>query len=210
MANLLTLTRFLLLFVLVGMAYFAQPVWQLVNPFLLILIIALDGIDGYVARKRGETSLFGSMFDIAVDRVVENVLWIVLADLNLIPIWVAIVFITRSLLVDSIRSQAAARGKAPFAIMQSNIGQFLVAGRFMRGFYGTVKAVTFAWILLIQPWPVLFGSFWADWSAILAYITNVLIYLSVTICLLRGIPVLVEAYITHGGLIRNGRIRDSH
>jgi len=30
-----------------------------------------------------------------VDRVVENVLWIVLAYLSLVPPWVAIVFITR-------------------------------------------------------------------------------------------------------------------
>ena len=149
------------------------------------------------------------MFDIAVDRVVENVLWIVLADLNLIPIWVAIVFITRSLMVDSIRSQAAAQGKAPFAIMKSAIGKFLVAGRFMRGFYGTVKAVTFAWILLIQPWPALFSRFWNEWSPTIAYVTDVLIYFSVAICLLRGIPVLVEAYITDGGLIRNNRIRGS-
>ena len=107
MANLLTLTRFLLLFVLVVMAYEAPPVVQQIDVLLLILIIALDGLDGYVARKRGETSMFGSVFDIAVDRVVENVLWIVLADLNLVPIWVAIVFITRSLLVDTIRGHAA-------------------------------------------------------------------------------------------------------
>ena len=46
-------------------------------------VIGLDGVDGYVARKRNETSVFGSIFDIAIDRVVENVLWVVLADLGL-------------------------------------------------------------------------------------------------------------------------------
>ena len=100
MANLITLSRFLLLFLLVASAYSAPPVWQLGNAPLLFLIIALDGVDGYVARKRNETSVFGSIFDIAIDRVVENVLWVVLADLGLVPIWVAIVFITRSSIVD--------------------------------------------------------------------------------------------------------------
>jgi len=95
MANLITLSRFLLLFVLVALAVQAPPTWQLVDAPLLVLIIALDGIDGYVARRRGEASAFGSIFDIVVDRVVENVLWIVLAYLSLVPLWVAIVFITR-------------------------------------------------------------------------------------------------------------------
>ena len=95
MANLITLSRFLLLFVLVALAVQAPPTWQLVDAPLLVLIITLDGIDGYVARRRGEASAFGSIFDIVVDRVVENVLWIVLAYLSLVPPWVAIVFITR-------------------------------------------------------------------------------------------------------------------
>ncbi len=56
MANLITLLRFLLLFLLVAMAYWASPHMQMINAPLLVLIIALDGIDGWVARRRGETS----------------------------------------------------------------------------------------------------------------------------------------------------------
>ena len=43
MANLITLGRFLLLFLLVASAYSAPPAWQLGNAPLLLLIIALDG-----------------------------------------------------------------------------------------------------------------------------------------------------------------------
>src|SRR3546814_3442538 len=60
---------------LVAMAYWAPPRWQLLDPPLLLLIISLDGLDGWVARRRGETSVFGAVFDIAADRVVEAVLW---------------------------------------------------------------------------------------------------------------------------------------
>jgi len=192
MANLITSGRFLLLFFLVGMAYFAPPALQLANPALLVLIIALDGLDGYVARRRGETSLFGSVYDIAVDRVVENVLWIALADLDLVPVWVAIVFITRGLLVDTIRGHAAAQGHSAFGMMRSAVGRFLVAGRFMRGFYGTVKALAFGWLLAFQPVPELWPAFWSQSGPLLSAVGAALVYVSVAVCLLRGIPVVVE------------------
>lgn len=196
MANLITSGRFLLLFLLVAMAYFAPPKAQLLNPALLIVIIALDGLDGYVARKRGETSVFGSVYDIIVDRVVENVLWVVLADLDLVPVWVAIVFITRGLMVDTIRSHAATHGESAFGMMRSPVGRFLVAGRFMRGFYGTVKAIAFGWILAFQPVPALWPAFWTEWSALIQSITATLVYVSVAVCVLRGVPVLVEFYLS--------------
>lgn len=206
MANLITSGRFVLLFLLVAMAYFAPPVIQLFNPVLLIVIIALDGVDGYVARKRGETSVFGSVYDIIVDRVVENVLWVVLAELDLVPVWVAIVFITRGLMVDTIRSHAAAKGHSAFGMMRSPLGRFLVAGRFMRGFYGTVKAVAFAWILAFQPVPALWPTFWSEWAPAVQNVTAVLVYISVAVCLLRGMPVLVEFYFSQLGLRKAGTL----
>ncbi len=200
MANLITSGRFLLLFVLVAMAYFAPPQAQLLNPLLLILIIALDGVDGYVARKRGEASVFGSVYDIVVDRVVENVLWVVLADLDLVPVWVAIVFITRGMMVDTIRSHAATQGQSAFGMMRSPLGRYLVAGRFMRGFYGTAKAFAFAWILAFQPVPTLWPGIWQQWAGPIEAVAAFLVYVSVGLCILRGVPVLVEFYLTHMGL----------
>ncbi len=192
MANLITLARFLLLFVLVAMAYWATPPWQLLNAPLLILIIALDGLDGYVARRRNETTVFGSIFDIAVDRVVENVLWIVLGNLGLIPVWVAIVFIARGAIVDTIRYAAISGGKTVYGMMASRWGRALVSSRAMRAFYGALKAVTFAWVLLVQPWPQLDPASWAAWVNVVETTTMALVLASVFTCLLRGIPVVWE------------------
>ena len=192
MANLITATRLLLLFVVVLLAYHGSPLWRLANAALLIFVFVLDGVDGYVARKRGESSLFGSVFDIAADRVVENVLWVVLADLDLVPVWVAILFITRSFLVDSVRSDATAQGETPFGMMRSPLGRFLVAGRFMRMLYGVAKAATFAWILFWQPMPELAPALWSQWAGGVGIVTQLLIGLSVVLCLVRGIPVLIE------------------
>jgi CDP-diacylglycerol--glycerol-3-phosphate 3-phosphatidyltransferase len=202
MANLITSARFALLFVLVFLAYRASPEWQLLNAPLLLLIIALDGLDGYVARRRGEASAFGAIYDIAVDRVVENVLWLVLAHLGLVPIWVAIVFLTRGCIVDSIRYAAVARGQTAFGMMQSRWGRVLVAGRWMRGFYGALKAATFGWIFLMQPWPQLAPELWARWSALLETVSTVLIAASVIVCLVRGAPVVIE-FISRSGALRH-------
>lgn len=192
MANLITLGRFLLLFLLVASAYEAPPMLQLANAPLLLLIIALDGVDGYVARKRNETSVFGSIFDIAIDRVVENVLWVVLADLGLVPIWVAIVFITRASIVDSIRYAAISRGETPFGSVHSQLGRVLVSGRFMRGLYGAVKAAAFGWIFFLQPLPAILPEAWRQHSSIAVGIADALVYASVILCLLRAVPVVLE------------------
>ena len=192
MANLITLLRFLLLFLLVAMAYWASPHLQILNAPLLLLIIALDGLDGWVARRRGETSVFGSIFDIAVDRVVENVLWIVLSDLGLIPIWVAIVFIARGAIVDAIRYAAISRGETAFGMMRTPLARTLVAGRWMRGGYGAVKAATFAWVLMLQPWPALYPESWMAWSPMLHSVTMTLVLTSVAFCLVRGLPVITK------------------
>lgn len=193
MANLITLTRLLLLLLLIALTYRAPAYWQLINAPLLVLIIALDGIDGYVARKRRETSVFGAIFDIAADRVVENVLWVVLAHLGMVPIWVTIVFIIRGTIVDSIRYSAISAGETAFGMMRTPLGKFLVASRFMRGFYGTLKAATFAWLLFFQPWPEVFPATWSDWAGTVSAISMSLIIASVILCLVRGIPVVAEA-----------------
>jgi CDP-diacylglycerol---glycerol-3-phosphate 3-phosphatidyltransferase len=192
MANLITLLRLLLLFLLVVMAYWAPPALQLLDAPLLVLIIALDGLDGWVARRRGETSVFGSIFDIAADRVVENVLWIVLSNLQLIPVWVAIVFVARGAMVDSIRYASISRGETPFGLARTPLARLLVASRWTRGAYGAVKAATFGWVLMMQPWPALFPEIWAIWSPHLQAVATGLVLASVLFCVARGLPVITQ------------------
>jgi len=200
MANLITLGRFILLIVLIVLAYAQNPKLQLVNCPLLVIIFVLDGVDGYIARKRNEASLFGAIFDIAIDRVVENVLWVVLVDLRIIPVWVAVVFLIRCFVVDSIRAQGAAEGQTPFGMIRSPIGKFIVASSFMRLFYGALKAVTFGFIFLIQPWPALFPSFYTESQTMLTAVKWILVYATVTVCVIRGLPVIFEFTTRENGL----------
>jgi CDP-diacylglycerol--glycerol-3-phosphate 3-phosphatidyltransferase len=152
MANLITLSRLLLLLIVVWIFYLPPTPWAFANFFLIILIYFSDLLDGYVARKRNESSLFGALFDIAGDRIVELTLWIVAADIDLVPVWVPLVFVIRGVIVDAIRSSnVAAEGMAPFALMRSRIGKFLVVGSFMRNLYGVCKASAFAGLALLRP-----------------------------------------------------------
>lgn len=193
MANLITLSRLLLLIVVVIIAYQPPSALQVLNVPLLILVFVTDGLDGWVARRRNETSLFGAMFDIAGDRIVELTMWIVLADLKLVPIWVPLVFVIRGTIVDTIRAaQTTSRRQSPFAMMETPLGRWLVAGKFMRIFYAVLKATAFCWLLLLQPLPVIIPELWAAWGPALTAVGRGLVYLAVLLCILRGLPVLVE------------------
>ena len=200
MANLITLSRLFLLLGVVALAYRPVSAVQLWIWPVLSLVFISDGLDGWVARRRGEESLFGALFDIAVDRIVELTLWIVLADLDVIPIWIPILFVVRGVLVDAIRaSQVQADRRSPFSLLNSPVARWLVAGRFMRGFYATIKAAAFVGLFLIKPLPLgvatLLPSLADAWTPIqpaFELLVMALTYLAVALCLLRGMPVIVE------------------
>lgn len=200
MANLITLSRLLLLILVVFIAYRGTLLDQFINVALLIFVFVTDGLDGYVARKRNETSVFGAMFDIAGDRVVELTMWIVLTDLTywttstaLVPIWVPLVFVIRGTIVDTIRAnQVTESHRSPFDNIRSRLGRWIVGGKFMRIFYAVLKAHAFCWLLLIRPLPSATPAFWDDWGWLLVGIGDAMVYLAVLICIARSLPVVVE------------------
>jgi CDP-diacylglycerol--glycerol-3-phosphate 3-phosphatidyltransferase len=193
MANLVTMSRLVLLLVVVWLFYVPETPWAFAGFFLIIFIFISDGLDGYIARKRNEASLFGALFDIAGDRIVELTLWIVAADVDLVPIWVPLVFIVRGVIVDTIRSSnAVAQGKAPFALMRSPVGKLLVAGKFVRVLYAVVKASAFAGLALQKPGPALLPEFWGYVGWLLTGLTYFFVYGAVVLCIARGLPVIAE------------------
>jgi CDP-diacylglycerol---glycerol-3-phosphate 3-phosphatidyltransferase len=159
MANLITAARVALLFITVGFIYLSlpgertpgEPLWALVALVLTLVVIIGDAVDGVVARVRGENSDFGAVVDIAGDRIVENVYWVVFAHIGLLSVWFPLVMLVRSFTVDAVRSLALAQGKTAFGektMMQSRLGVWLAASRFHRALYGGAKVVTFVWLLL--------------------------------------------------------------
>jgi CDP-diacylglycerol---glycerol-3-phosphate 3-phosphatidyltransferase len=193
MANLVTLSRLVLLLVVVWLFYQPLSAWSFASFFLIVFIFVSDGLDGYIARKHNETSLFGALFDIAGDRIVELTLWFVAADVDLVPIWVPLVFIIRGVIVDTIRSSnAVAEGMAPFALMRTPIGKFIVAGKFVRALYAVAKAAAFAGLSLQLPFPAVLPEIWDQTAWFFRGSTYFFVYLSVVLCIVRGLPVIAE------------------
>ena len=194
MANVITLSRFPLLILVLALLYSRNTVLCWIAPVLLLVLIMMDTLDGFVARARDEVSLLGSILDIAADRAVEIVLWVVLADLKLIPLAVPIIVIIRGTLVDALRNAGARHGQSPFGITSSKWGQRIVASPAMRTVYGISKGIAFCCLAVTHalrlypggtPQASLVHSFWV-FSSVTAWIATAL-------CIVRAIPVLVEA-----------------
>ena len=192
MANLITLTRLLLLAGLAAIAYRAAPGWQIVHLPLVAIIFLMDGLDGWVARRRNEATVFGSIFDIAADRVVEIVLWLVLADLGTVPVLVPIIFIVRGNIVDAIRYAAISGGETAFGMMQRRWARFLVSGRFLRTSYAILKAWTFALLLILPALAALAPAWWQTAGATVTAVAMAMTWGTVFVCILRGVPVVAE------------------
>lgn len=190
-ANAITLSRLALLALAVALLYVGGATPTVFAFLLTVLIIAMDGIDGIVARARGEVSDLGAVMDIAIDRVVENVYWIVFADLGLVPIWVALVVVSRGIITDAIRGYVLAKGETAFGMMKGRVARWLVSGRPMRALYGLLKAVVFAALVLFLALRDLFPD--AAWLEPLHLGLNVLVLLTVATTVLRGVPVVFES-----------------
>ena len=66
---------------------------------LLVCIIVSDFLDGYIARKRGEITSLGSLLDPLADKLFVVTSFVLLAVYNQIPPWLAIIVVTKDILV---------------------------------------------------------------------------------------------------------------
>ncbi|MGD0214340.1 MAG: CDP-diacylglycerol--glycerol-3-phosphate 3-phosphatidyltransferase [Terriglobales bacterium] len=129
---------------------------------VFILASITDGIDGYLARKRGQITTMGMLLDPLADKLLVAAAYITLVQFNpaLVPAWIAVVVIGREFLVSGLRSIAASEG---FTIQASELGKFKMLVQII-----SVVAVILArrW----HDWPVygiyVFPVYWIAWVAI--------------------------------------------
>jgi CDP-diacylglycerol--glycerol-3-phosphate 3-phosphatidyltransferase len=194
MANTITLTRIPLLVVVVLLLYLGSPAVQVATSVLVLILIFMDTLDGLVARRRQEVGMLGSKLDIAVDRIVELVFWVVYAHLGLISVAIPIIVIVRGGLVDTVRSFSLVWGETSFGMMQTKWGRRLVASGFMRSIYGLIKAAAFCMLALALGLQGLWaGTPKAGGAEAVWIVAVVLSWIAAAICVVRGAPVLFEA-----------------
>jgi phosphatidylglycerophosphate synthase len=201
LANWITLSRFPLLLVTVLILYFGSPMVRLAGVALLFVGLMLDTVDGMVARKTGQTSLFGSVLDIAADRTYELVLWVCFADLGMIPLAIPLIIIARTTLTDALRSIGVGQGTAPFAQHRTALGRWLVGSAVMRTGYAVTKVVTFCGLALTQALAGLpSGSPAVGAVPWMMTVLRVTAWLAVAFCVFRGLPVIISSLRRYWGV----------
>jgi len=192
MANFITIFRIFLIFISAFLLFykgsFNAYAWALA---LTIIAFALDGVDGYVARKFNESSKLGAMLDIMSDRIAENVLWVVFAVLGWIPVVFPLIALTRSFVVDGLRSVAMEQGFTAFGetSMQSDkIGYFICSSKFSRIAYAVAKVLAFI-LIIASKMPGLEPHI----AKLLWQIAYVSAIVAIEYCVLRGLPVIFES-----------------
>lgn len=180
------------LFTLAGNA----PAADFIAVLLTVAAIALDGLDGYIARTRNMATPFGAQLDILGDRVVENLFFTFFAVSGLVSLWIPVLFFVRGTLTDFLRSLAARTGRSGFgrsSMLETWWGRSLVASRASRVAYASLKCVCFCYFGLLLSLPHL-PETWLNAGARpwLSSAGQVLVAATVTFCLVRAIPVIWE------------------
>lgn len=122
LANLLTLSRLVLAFVLFGLM--ALEMWT-VSLGVFAVAAFTDWLDGYVARRQGLVSSLGRVLDPLVDKVLICGAFVFLLPLGtkegwLLP-WMVTVVIARELIISGLRDQLESMGAAFGADMLGKI-----------------------------------------------------------------------------------------
>lgn len=85
------------------------PGRYLVALVVFVVAAASDWLDGYLARKRGQTSVLGALLDPLADKLLVTAALVSLVELGELSAWAAMVVIARELAVTGLRMIAAAR-----------------------------------------------------------------------------------------------------
>ena len=95
---------------------------ELAASALFILASITDGLDGYLARKRGQVTTIGMLLDPLADKLMIAAAFISLVQFNprIVPAWIAVIIIGREFLVSGLRGIAASEG---FTIQASDLGK---------------------------------------------------------------------------------------
>jgi CDP-diacylglycerol--glycerol-3-phosphate 3-phosphatidyltransferase len=177
-ANLVTISRVLLVPVIVLVYYSPMPFSQLIAAVLFTMASITDWLDGFLARRLNQLSAFGAFLDPVADKLLV-VMALVLLTANYPSPWFVIptaVIIAREIFVSALREWMATR----------NLRDSVAVG-----FIGKVKTTVqmLAIIVLLaytpaQPLQILYAGYF------LLYLSATLSLWSMIIYLKKALPVL--------------------
>lgn len=191
MANFITIFRIFLIFISAYLLFNQTPNSYIAALVLVTIAFALDGVDGWVARKFNESSKLGAVLDIMSDRIAENTFWVVFAVLGWLPVCYPIIALTRGFVVDGFRSVAMEQGMTAFgetSMQQDKFGYFICSSKFSRISYAVAKLLAFL-LFIVAYIP---GLNPVNASKI-ELIANISAIIAIEFCVVRGLPVVFES-----------------
>jgi CDP-diacylglycerol--glycerol-3-phosphate 3-phosphatidyltransferase len=200
-----TPNRVTFLRVVVGFAavcLFGRGPWlNLTAVLLTVSSIALDALDGHIARRKNLATPEGAQIDILGDRMIENVYFTYFAVVGMVSLWLPVLFFARGAATDFLRGVAMRAGHSRLGanfMMQTSWGRTLVASRWSRGLYAAMKCLCFCYLgleLALTRGPVaLVGELAPDAHVAIRMGALALTWATAAFCLVRGLPVLVEGW----------------
>ena len=153
LANIITMVRVILIFCAIALLFHDGSRYCIWGILVLLLAFLLDGVDGIIARKFDANSKAGALVDTLGDRITENAFLVFLAYKKLIPLFVPMIFISRSFISDFVRSLAFQKGVCTFSLNTSLLGRCLVASKTSRAIYLILKFMVFFLGVFIITYP---------------------------------------------------------
>ena len=168
---------------------------------LTVTSIALDALDGHIARKKQMATPLGAQLDILGDRMVENMFFTYFAVVGMVSWWLPVLFFARGAATDFLRGLALKAGYSGWggnAMLETWWGRALVASRWSRGLYAALKCACFCYLgleLALARGPVaILGAVAGEAQPMIRAVAQILTGATAVCCLLRGLPVLVEGW----------------
>jgi CDP-diacylglycerol--glycerol-3-phosphate 3-phosphatidyltransferase len=108
--NSLTLLRIFLVPFLVVVLLTKFDGREIVGLIIFLFAAALDFLDGWVARRRGQITTLGTLLDPIADKLLISAAFISLVELGIAPSWMVVIIVGREFAVSGLRAIASSQG----------------------------------------------------------------------------------------------------
>ncbi len=109
-ANKLTLLRFLLSAIFIGLFYADFKYSMVIMTAIFLVASVTDFLDGYIARKFDQITKLGKLMDPLADKVLVFSALLIFVEMKLIPAFPVIIILSRDLMIGIFRAVAASDG----------------------------------------------------------------------------------------------------
>ncbi len=168
--NLITLSRLVLIPVILVFLDRGTPLGHYIASLLFILAGFSDFLDGWLARRTGKITLLGKFLDPLADKLTTLSIMVTLVGMDLIPAWLLILMLFREFAVTGLRALAMGEG---VVIAASESGKQKTAFQFF--------GLTF--LLVHFPYPLLGAGWMLDFHRMGLFV----LYLSLILSLFSAV-----------------------